>query len=288
MTTKYKMLGVVTLYNPDIESLAHNMSLYVPWLDELIVWDNSPLEQDNETRLMAMLPNLQHIILWHGTGQNLCIAPAINHAWQYALDNGYDMLLIMDQDSQWGDFRKHRMDVECLYAEHPDWTFLPFVEGCDLWDIKSDIQKRRLFINSGTIIPVNQLTAIGGADEAFPLDALDHDLAVRLQKSGVTIVALTANKLKHSLGTIKKSERFGIMTNDYGRFRTYSIARGHIINLRKHWNWWSKEEKKFIIRNYYINKVIQIVFLEEDKLGRLWNLLKGTMEGLTFRIKDGK
>ena len=43
MNYKTKMLGLVTLYNPKLPNAVDNIMQYLPHLDLLIIWDNSPL-----------------------------------------------------------------------------------------------------------------------------------------------------------------------------------------------------------------------------------------------------
>lgn len=83
MSEKYKMLGVVVVYKPDTD-VVENIKGYVPYIDKLIIWDNSPLELNLHNVIMERLHPMENKILWHGTGKNLFIAPAINFAWNYA------------------------------------------------------------------------------------------------------------------------------------------------------------------------------------------------------------
>lgn len=280
-----KILGLVTLYNPKIGDVAGNISSYLHNVDTLIVWDNTPEAKDTKDILTAVLGEDATRMVYHTTGKNVCIAPAINHAWHYAVDNGYDMLLIMDQDSRWNDFEGYRRDIERLYCEHKDWVFTPYVNGCDIFEKTQEIEERRLCINSGTVIPTSLLTAIGGADELFPLDALDHDLAIRLQKEGARVVCLTKNELSHSMGNPPPPPRFGLTTPDYGPFRTYSMARSHLLCLRKHWRWMLPAERWYTVKYYVIVKFVTIIIIEKQKLSRLWSLIKGVAAGLFTRVE---
>jgi len=273
------IIGIVTLYNPDMNVAISNIHRYAPCLDQLIVWDNSPI---NHQSLLS-----GNNILYHWTGENTYIAPAINYTWQYAKEHQYDLILIMDQDSQWSNFPFFKQKVEDLFAKQPG-VFVPYIAGNDIWPFNEELVSRRIFINSGNIIPTHILTAINGADETFEMDALDHDLAIRIQKAGYTITCITSCILYHTVGHPKRSKWLHLFTNDYGRERTYSIAKCHLIKYRKHKQWFTPADKLKIFKEYYMWKFIRLVLVEEDKIGRFKMFIKGIHDGLHYDLSKTK
>lgn len=281
---KYKMLGIVTLYNPVAKEVAENIKRYAPWLDTLIIWDNSPLGRNVKQQLLPLLPDLQNKIIWHGNGENLCIAKAINFAWHHAQEHKLDFLLVMDQDSQWEDFAAYRIKVEELWEENKRLVFCPYVTMPKVIQAAEDITYPRTFINSGTVFPITILTAIGGADETFPLDALDHDLSIRIQKAGYRIACLNRFVLQHHLGSPFRSKWLHVTTLNYNSFRTYSILRGYIILFRKHWSWFTLKERYLIFRGILFARLLKIIFIEDDKWGKTKSLFKAINDGLTYKL----
>lgn len=280
----YNLLGLVTLYYPEPKEAVANIQKYIDYLDKLIVWDNTPLEINLKQKVITLLAEKSGKIVWFGTGENLCIAPAINYAWHYAEENNFDLLLIMDQDSQWDCFAEYRHQVEAYWQKGRKWVFTPYFEGYEFSAEESSIRQLRVFINSGTIIPTEILTVVGGADKRLPLDAVDTDMAIRIQKAGYTVVCLTGFILHHKMGTPSYTRWFHLKTSNYSAQRTYSIAKGQMINLRKHYNWLTYKEKRNIIKKYYIRRGILIILHESDKWNRLKMLCKGTIDGLMCKI----
>ena len=280
-----KLLGLVTIYRSEPSVTAANILRYIQNVDFLIIWDNSPLEDQLEGQILAQLGTYRTKVIWKGDGQNYYIAPAINSAWHYAQEHKYDLLLLMDQDSQWDDFHAFRSHVETLYQSSPDYVFCPYVIGDDYFDIVKDVQEKRIFINSGTIIPTAILNKIDGADEAFPLDALDHDLAIRIQKAGYTIVCLTKHKLRHTVGAALFMGPFHIYTDNYSPQRVYSVSKCHIIKYRKHKDWLTFSENKETFKQHYLLKFIRIILAEPQKAKRLKSLFKGIYDGITYDMK---
>lgn len=281
---KTRMLGVVTLYNFDSKAAAENIKRYIHDLDALIIWDNSPLEKGLKDGVLQLLGEEADKVVWHGDGINSCIAPAINFAWKYAKENGFNLLLIMDQDSKWENFASYRKDVECLYAKE-SMIFTPFVVGCDFFDRSVSIHPRWMFINSGSIIPVEILESIGGIDEqAFPLDAIDYDMAFNVQKKGYKIVCLTAHSLFHTLGDYKRMGIFKMRTSNYGCERRYSIMRSHVICYRKHRKGALLAYKKHFFKIFLYDAPMRILLAEPDKVNRFKAFVKGLISGLKYRI----
>jgi GT2 family glycosyltransferase len=281
---KYKMLGVVTLYNPNIHEAVANIRRYVATIDCLIIWDNSSLVEDVKHQMHRLLQDVWQKVVWHGTGENMCIAPAINYSLHYALEHDYDMLLVMDQDSQWEDFPAYRRDVEDIVSNGEKKVLTPYVKGCDDFEITHDEQERHFMINSGTVIPVKILAEIGEVDEkAFPLDALDHDISYRVREHGYSISCLTYHVLNHSLGQWQRMGVFNIMTPNYNWRRTYSMTRSHIICYRKHKKMLTDEDRHYLYWEILIMKFARIMLAEPDKFRRMKAFVKGILDGLTYK-----
>ena len=272
-----KMLGVVTLYNPDKEQALNNINCYEPYIDKLIVWDNSA---ECHSKWFA-----SDRTIYHWTGKNTFIAPALNYALQHAKENAFDNVLIMDEDSKWNNFLGFRNTVEQMQREGKICIYTPYVVGCDVFAITDAIQEKRIFINSGTIIPVKILEELGGVDEkAFPLDAIDHDLAFSNIEKGHKTVCLTEYKLHHSLGKPKRLGLFRIFTPDYNSLRTYHMTRSHIICYRKHRALMTADDTDYLLKEILLRKLGRIILAEPDKLCRLISFIKGLVQGVCYKL----
>ena len=273
-----KMLGVVTLYNTKRDTALDNIGLYAPHVDHLIVWDNSAVCHEAWFRSLS--------VDYHWTGQNTYIAPAINYAFNYARTHGFQMLLVMDDDSQWNDFAAYRKAAEHIVGQGQTMVFTPYVKGVDTFRITGEMQEKRLFINSGMIVPIEILQAIGGVDEeAFPLDALDHDIAFSIREHGYKAVCLTNHLMHHSLGYPQRLGPFRLFTPNYDRNRTYNMTRSHIICYRKHKALMTKEDKDYLYNEILRRKFLRIILAEPDKLGRLKSFIRGILSGCNYKLR---
>ena len=283
---KYRMLGVVTLYNPEIEQVATNINLFLPFIDKLIIWDNSYKDKSVRKRMESLLQNEEEKVLWHVTGENLYIAPAIEFAWNYAKSEHYDFVLTMDQDSKWEDFGAYRKEIEMFFLKNILCVYTPYILGGDKWPICKEIQQRRIFINSGTVYPTKILNAIGGIDKRFPLDALDHDLSIRVQKAGFSIVCLTNYNLSHTMGNPTSAKWLPIKANNYSAWRTKEITRSQVLLWRKHRDWLTLKDKYRIIKDFFIMRILRIILLEDDKFNRIKMMINGIKTGITYKMTN--
>lgn len=272
------MIGIVTLYNPNKEQALHNISLYAHSLDKLIVWDNSAeCHEDWFT---------ESNISYHWTGENTCIALALNYVWKKAIEGGYKSFLIMDQDSSWVDFKAYREDIEQRMSQGEINVFTPYVNGCDTFETTTETKEKRLFINSGAVIPVEIFSVIGERDEkAFPIDALDHDIAYTLIEHGFKAICLTRHPLKHSIGYPRLVGPLHLYTPDYNAFRTYHMTRSHIICYRIHKQVMTPEEISYFYKEILLRKFLRIILLESDKFQRMKSFIKGIIGGITYKIQ---
>lgn len=273
-------LGIVTLYNPDKATALDNISRYLPCLEELIVWDNS---EDCHAEWFS-----DRKITYNWTGENRCIAPALNYARRHAEETGHHYILLMDEDSKWHDYRGFRQQIEHIAPTLPDTTsFTPYIEGCDEFQATAPLHPRRLFINSGTVLSVKALCAIGEIDErAFPIDALDHHIAMSFIEHGFNTLCLTDHRLQHSLGQPQRLGPFNLYTNNYGAFRTYHMTRSHIICYRMHRKVMTADERLYLWREIIFWKLIRILLAEPEKLTRLKAFVRGILNGIAYKITD--
>ena len=87
-----KVAGIVTLYNPDNE-VKKNIESYLSDLDKLYIIDNTP-NKDNK----QVIPSSNKIV-YLPQDDNVGVATALNIGAKKAINDKYNWLLTMDQDS---------------------------------------------------------------------------------------------------------------------------------------------------------------------------------------------
>ncbi|MDQ0199071.1 glycosyltransferase [Neobacillus ginsengisoli] len=181
---------------------------------ELILYDNSPEKQ-------AFSPldyEGVHITYIHDS-RNLGIATAYNHAWTKAKENGSEWLLLLDHDTELTDAYVHEVlnlpefatDVAAVVPKiNSENKMISPVYSNSLRPLTEDRPKAGLqvqsvmAINSGALIRTDFLNKIGGFNENFPLDYLDHWLFFEIYEHGCKVWLLNV-ELEHELSVMDYS-----------------------------------------------------------------------------------
>jgi len=191
--------GIVIVYHPDIQVLCDNIKTYVQGLRQLYVYDNSELPSpDIEKALWEVDTSIQY----HYFGSNEGIAKRLNSAVKYAIENKFDYLLTMDQDSSFkkGDFEKY---INYIQAGSYN-NVVQFGVNCQpQFTVPSNIPEPVLtLITSGTILNLSFIQNIGAFNENLFIDFVDAEFSYRVIQKGYINLMYADIVLNHSIGTL--------------------------------------------------------------------------------------
>ena len=112
-----KILAIVVTYYPEKELLERNVQAFIDHVDKVLIWENTPSPDKLDYRFIE-----HEKVVYYGDGIN-SISRALNYAWEYANENGFDYLLTMDQDSYFENF-DYYVSKTVLSSEAPEgiWT----------------------------------------------------------------------------------------------------------------------------------------------------------------------
>lgn len=194
-----KILPVVVLYKRKVEdcdsilSLFH-MDAYTDYIDSIYIYDNFPeLNEDLVSELKSL--RLIHEKDYNNSG----VSRAYNVASQYAIDNGYDYLWLLDQDTAFPTSSLHKY-VDAI-SENPQLPiFSPILKtkngkicspcvykwhrGFQPDNISPGIHSLHHYspINSGMLINLECFKKVGGYNEKAYLDFSDFQFIERLKE----------------------------------------------------------------------------------------------------------
>lgn len=272
-----KLCAVVVTYYPDVVETTENILRYLPWIDHLIIWENTPKADVDKYRIV--LPD-NGKISYMGTGENVGISKALNQSVTYCKTRGYTHLLTMDQDSQWEGFDLFKTSID-EYENNNNYIFGPYISGDKPMSTSIEVE---YLITSGMIVPIDAIINIGGYYEQFKVDGIDTELCLRAKAHGLHVIKLNSGNLAQKYGNPTKTSFLGysFYTSGYSDFRLYGIMRNHIMILRKHKT--SLALKKEIFCKFLISYTFRILFGEQKKLHRLHMLYKGLFDGFFKRL----
>ncbi len=208
---------------------------------DLLVWDNSPQPLPNVT--------LPIPFRYHHAAQNEGVAGAYNTAARLAAEQGAAWLLLLDHDtSVTGDFlrgmRRYAEEAardEEIAAISPFLYAGAFVVSPRLWRFGRHValprlaaaytERRLLFAaNSGTLMRVSALEAIGGYSPRFWLDYSDIYVFHRFHEHGFGVRIASDLPLEHEVAMLDYDARMSP-----ARYATYLAAESDFLDLYRGW-----------------------------------------------------
>ena len=265
-------LSIIVVYNPKVDLLVKDICSFIKKVDLLIIWQNSVLS-DDVREYISSLGN----IIFAGNGINQGIPTALNYALSYAIKNGYDYLLTMDQDSVLENFDNYKNTVikknqekSCIVG-----AYQTFLESKLSEDIFSEY---KWVITSGTIFPIRLLNEIGGFETSFFIDTVDIEVCIRARKYGYKCYICRTGKLiqkygvKHTIKMLNKTINYVVYSPDriYGIFRNLTML---LITYRK-------KEISYELFTFSFIVIKSAVFEKRNRTKSLLAMLFGIIDGI--------
>ena len=281
-----KLLAIIVACYPDAEVLKRNIGSFINYVDQLLIWDNTPERVHPEQAGFAFLKDDKiHI---YGNGQNEGIGYALNQGVRYAAENGFTHLLTMDQDSHFsGETFASLVHAlgnpnDPMAAGIAPYTYIQELTPPPGKEVK-EITKTFDIITSGTIYTIEALKKNGCFRDDFFIDAIDTEYNLRIKKNGYHFLRIPEAVLLHRLGSIEmKKTRFRtIRCFNYSPMRCYYFARNHYIvcsaypSAKRWFFYW----KSFFYRN------LSVVLFECGKRKKTGAYFRGLYDGI--RRKTG-
>lgn len=241
-TNKSTILAVIVLYNIKLEDSSTYNTLKIAIAAssstipiDMVVYDNSAASQIVPTNFSTKIKYIHDI-------ENGGISKAYNFALDFAIQRGYDWLLLLDQDSVLpSDFITNCVsDIKLQQDRHSVVAIVPTVYCCNniispckvgFGGKVTPIIVNRMqvptieitAINSGTLVKVSYLKFIGGFNNRYWLDMLDHWLFKTIYHNNKCVV-IGDSSLVHDLSI--------------QNYSTISLDRYHnIIKAENHFNY---------------------------------------------------
>jgi len=278
-----QIAGVVVLYHPDVPTTIENIVTYAHQVNKLYVFDNSEPSSFDMAKALSEL-NIAHEYI--STGTNEGISKRLNEAAHKAIQEGYDFLLTMDQDSSFepGAFEQYLRLVDAYDKE----KVAQFGVNCDPKHIAiSDVPFHAdSLITSGTILQLAVFKEVGNFDEKLFIDFVDVEYSLRASYKGYQNIIFTNIIMKHTIGYLKLGRSFKNFKKTlrilHAPIRVYYIVRNGLYLLYKVQHV-DKKAREVILFNHM--KMLKNDFLYNDRLGEVYtNALQGVYDYLMNKM----
>ena len=202
--------GVVVWYNPDIEVI-NNISTYITDLDKLYIIDNSC--ERNMELVDKIIDNdkIEYISL----GGNRGLAYALNKGCNKAIDEGFDYILTMDQDSYFElnsvklmkEFIKKSNKHYAIIAPNVKSVYIDELENKKkiAYTVLTEGKNKELIwvMTSGSMMCIKDFVEAGKFDEKLFIAHIDIDLGIALNNLGKKIIMLSDVIIYQTFGNSK-------------------------------------------------------------------------------------
>lgn len=265
-----KIAGIVTLYNPDTE-VKKNIESYLDEIDKLYVIDNTPEVENKKilpkSKKIKYLPNYE----------NLGVAKALNIGAKKAIEEGYQWLLTMDQDSR---FRKSSVNDMIKYLEKNDTTSIGLITP---WHVintgvkkpKEKIDHPLEVMTSGNIINLEAYKKVDGFKSWYFIDDIDIEYCMNLNSHGYHIDRLNYIELKHDLGdiSVKHVLNRDFVCSNHNYIRRYYMVRNTFYLVDEYGD--KFPEYCHFLKRGLRGQLQNIILFEKDKYRKIRNMIRG-------------
>ncbi|MFN8575921.1 MAG: glycosyltransferase family 2 protein [Candidatus Sericytochromatia bacterium] len=270
-----KFAGVTVLYNPT-NNLLSIIESYINNIDVLYLVDNSDKINIDLIEKIKEKYNVRYI----SCNGNKGISYALNLAAKKALEENYNFLLTMDQDStptrdminNIKNFIESN-DVERIGIISP----VHKIKGLKIEETNSLSEEVDMVMTSGNFLNLKAFQINGGFLEDLFIDHVDHEYCLRLKKNGYKVIKLNNAVLEHELGNIKKinflnKKKFLVY---HSPIRMYYFTRNgfYVLNKYKEFIFF----KKYFLKQLKMDIIFRILFFD-NKFQTLKFILKGYID----------
>jgi rhamnosyltransferase len=225
--------------------------------------------------------------------ENRGVAAALNQGLRFAVQNGYEWALTLDQDSEAETSMVRRMLEACdRYADRDRVGIIApqslFVSDGKCTDFPDDgtLTQRAVEVDlthtSGNLVRLAVLGKVGLFREDLFVDQVDYEFCFRLRRAGLKIVVVTSALMRHRPGDLR-SVRFlhkRVFCSNYSAVRRYYIARNGILISKQNRNWSFLRRHSLLV----VKEVAKVLLYEDHKWAKLRLTLLGVKDGVVGKV----
>lgn len=274
-----KVAAIIVSYNPD-SNLFDSINLLLNQVEKVIIVDNGSKEK-HVKYIKSINEDKIEIIL---NKENLGIATALNIGVRKALENGYEWILTMDQDSKASPDmvkkmfnvynsinREERKDILSIFPNFVDERIQSIEENSNM----NSYEYVDADITSGNLLRKEVFEKVGFFDDSLFIDLVDTDFCMRLNEKGIKMIKIRDAVLYHSLGESKTIR--GILgsfnTSNHSALRRYYMTRNRFYIWEKY-----KGLNSFTLnrdKKLFKKEFVKIILGEKDKVNKIKMVLRG-------------
>lgn len=277
---------VLVLFNPNIKLLENVVRSLIDQVDLIYFADNSPHPVG-----LSYFERFKNKFIYKQMTGNIGIAAAQNEGVNFFLDNNFDYLIFMDQDSIAPNCMIQKLLYDLIFLTDQGITVGAIgarpVNRQTNRDYKGIFKKGFPYTNtitevvsiisSSSLVPCSRFTQIGLFESDLFIDGVDHEWCWRGKYlKGFRFFISENVKLSHQLGEGDK-KIIGINISISTPFRSFYQYRNYFILLRRNYvplYWKFMNGLKYLIKYFYYPLCVK------PRWAHFKNINKGIWDGL--------
>ena len=256
----------ITFYNPEPVHVK-NVESYAETVDTVIVYDNTEEDSENHEHTERTLQKIGNV-MYDYNKKNDGLSRAYNYFLEYSAKNDYDVLIILDQDTEVDSRNIIELKKKCEeYFDNQTALVAPMIHytGSKRTIQTADVNVDYV-ISSGTCINVpiiiNQDLCF---DENLFIDDVDVDFCMNIKKKEMRIIQCGSIVLEQQLGNGDHRR------NNHSVIRHYYMFRNDIYVAYKHYGRIVALLKSSITT---VRHMFHIVLFENEKRKKIKMMIK--------------
>lgn len=283
------MISSVTVtYNPDIECLKAQFYSLQKQLDYCVIVDNG---SNNIEEIEKICDFFKFVIIKLDSNKGLSFAQ--NIGIEYAISQGAEYLLLLDQDSVLGDdfinamarvYSQYNIGIlgpsfydPCTNEFYWGTNYIgPFIKRTPIQEI-TDVT---YVIASGSFFSTDVYKKVGKMEEALFVDYIDVEWALRAKKLGYRVAMTNLASMAHTIGD-SRLNLLGRKISIHSPIRRYFLVRNSFFMIRKDYI-----PVGYKIREVFLNfaRAVISLALNKDKKKTLIMIFYGVSDGISGRF----
>lgn len=252
----------------------HNISTYIGEVETIFAIDNSEDDGEWTAGRLREMGNIVYI----ANGRNLGVASALNRGAGLALDEGFDFLLTMDQDSR-ATTGMVRAMLDCLDSFTPGEIGIvspfPVTRPGEKPGGSADRLEVETAMTSGSLLDLRAYEKVGPFLEELFVDFVDIEYSLRLRASGYRVIRANRAVLEHHVGDLMKIPMFGgdLYLTSHAPLRKYYKTRNRFFVAGRYRSLFPEFCRRDRIR--FFLEMIRLLLFEGEKREKLKMMARG-------------
>lgn len=280
--------GIVVFYNPGAE-VQTNIESYINSLEKLYIMDNSDFP--DKTLINDILDNKK--IVYKSMNGNKGLAAALKVGCETAIQDGFDYVLTMDQDSV---FANDSVENIISFIESSNNQYAVVASNAisvyqdeltkerkeAYTELDSDNKECYWAMTSGSMMNLKDYQLTKGFDEDLFIAHIDIDIGIQFHLLGKKIIKLRDAKLYQTFGNSKPKKLLWKTVHPSFAHpnRTYYIFRNQKYLERKY----PKSKKLIGVKLYKF--LIKIICFESNKLDKIKMAYRGVKDARDLKMGE--